>query len=352
MALPPTLPTPADVILSIRGLRVGFDTGRGRLPAVNGVDLELRRGETLAIVGESGSGKSTLAMSLIGLNLGPRTHISGSAALNGRELIGLPEGELRRTRGKDIAVIFQDALAALNPLKKVGAQIVEMLREHQEIGRAEAWVRAEQLLADVGISRPRVNARAYANQYSGGMRQRAMIAMAMANNPAVLIADEPTTALDVTIQAQVLDLLQRQQREHGTSIILITHDLGVVADVADRVAVMYAGRIVEQGSCSDVLNNPQHPYTIGLLNSTPRIDGELLDRLPAIPGSPLSGIERPSGCSFAPRCYAAVQSCTEQTPELSQRDLHAHLSACLLNSSDVDASSPDVELSHTAGGIR
>jgi peptide/nickel transport system ATP-binding protein len=319
-------------VLEVRDLRVQFDVPGGRLPAVDGVDLTLHRGEVLALVGESGSGKSALSMSLVGLNRGPRTHISGAATFKGSDLIAASERELRGVRGKDIAVVFQDALAALNPLHRAGAQVSEMIRAHRDMTRGQAMDRAVELLGEVGIAGPDRTARAYPHQLSGGMRQRVMIAMGLANDPAVLIADEPTTALDVTIQAQVLAVLKRVQRDHGTSVLLITHDLGVVAEVADRVAVMYAGRIVEQGLREEVLFQPQHPYTMGLLGSVPPIDGPVVRRLPTIAGSPLTGLERPSGCAFAPRCPFVHDACSER-PVLRQRHGEdGHLDACVLPS--------------------
>ncbi|MFJ3895652.1 ABC transporter ATP-binding protein [Streptomyces sp. NPDC090083] len=330
-------PDPADAhepgeeaVLTVRDLRVGFDVPAGRLPAVAGVDLTLRRGEILALVGESGSGKSALAMSMVGLNRGPRTHISGEVKFAGRDLAAATERELRAVRGKDIAVVFQDALAALNPLHRVGDQVVEMMRAHRPVSRRQGRERAVELLDEVGIASPRSNARALPHQMSGGMRQRVMIAMGLANDPAVLIADEPTTALDVTIQAQVLSVLRRARAEHGTSVLLITHDLGVVAEVADRVAVMYAGRIVEQGTRGEVLRNPQHPYTVGLLGSVPPIDGPVLDRLPAIPGQPVTGVERPAGCAFAARCAHAGPDCADQPALRARHGGPRHLDACVL----------------------
>ena len=318
-------------LLEIRDLRVEFDVPAGRLPAVAGVDLDLAAGEMLALVGESGSGKSALAMSLVGLNRGPRTHISGAARFGDRDLIAASERDLRGVRGRDVAVVFQDALAALNPTQRIGAQVAEMVRTHRRVSRREAAARAERLLGEVGIANPAQAARAYPHQLSGGMRQRVMIAIGLANDPAVLIADEPTTALDVTIQAQVLRLLQRLRAEHGTAIILITHDLGVVAEVADRVAVMYAGRIVEQGTRDEVLFAPRHPYTRALLDSVPRVDGPAADRLPTIAGAPLTGVSRPPGCAFAPRCALARDDCAEAVPALRARDGGGHLDACLLD---------------------
>ncbi|GAA3611309.1 ABC transporter ATP-binding protein [Kineosporia mesophila] len=320
----------SETVLSIRDLKVEFDVPSGRLPAVNGVSLDLRAGELLALVGESGSGKSALTMGLTGLNRGPRTHISGTADYRGTDLVAASRKQLQTIRGADIAVVFQDALAALNPVQRVGKQVAEMIRQHQKISRADALTKAQTLLGDVGIPNPQQSARAYPHQLSGGMRQRVMIAIALANDPGVLIADEPTTALDVTIQAQVLALLKRMQAEHGSAIVLITHDLGVVAEVADRIAVMYAGRIVEVGTRDEVLNSPQHPYTIGLLNSMPRIDGPRPRRLAAIKGSPLSGVKRPDGCAFAARCEFVHDACAER-PELAQRTAEPdHLDACFL----------------------
>nr|MDT0659492.1 ABC transporter ATP-binding protein [Micromonospora sp. DSM 115978] len=318
-------------LLEIRNLRVGFDVPGGRLPAVDGVDLTLRRGELLALVGESGSGKSALAMSIVGLNRGPRTHVSGEVHFGGSELVAASERRLREVRGRDVAVVFQDALAALNPTQRIGAQVAEMIRTHRGMPRRQAWTRAEELLAEVGIASPARAARAYPHQLSGGMRQRVMIAIGLANDPAVLIADEPTTALDVTIQAQVLRLLARLRAEHDTAVILITHDLGVVAEVADRVAVMYAGRIVEQGTRDEVLFAPRHPYTRALLDSVPKLDGPTVDRLPAIAGTPLTGIRRPPGCAFAPRCAFTHDACAASPPPLRSRYADSgHLDSCLL----------------------
>ena len=328
-------------VLEVRDLRVQFDVPGGRLPAVDGVDLTLHQGEVLALVGESGSGKSALSMSLVGLNRGSRTHISGEATFKGRDLVAASERELRGVRGKDVAVVFQDALAALNPLHRAGAQVSEMIRAHRDVTRSQASSRAVELLGEVGIAGPDRTARAYPHQLSGGMRQRVMIAMGLANDPAVLIADEPTTALDVTIQAQVLQVLERLRADHGTSIILITHDLGVVAEVADRVAVMYAGAIVEQGTREEVLFAPQHPYTMGLLASVPPVDGPIAARLPAIPGSPLTGIDRPAGCAFAPRCALAHDACGTR-PALTRRfGGPGHLDACVLDEPARAAARPE-----------
>jgi oligopeptide/dipeptide ABC transporter ATP-binding protein len=311
---------------------VEFDVPAGRLPAVVDVDLTLHRGEVLALVGESGSGKSALAMSLVGLNRGPRTHIGGEVRFDGQDLVTASERQLRDVRGQHIAVVFQDALAALNPTQTVGAQVAEMIRAHRRMPRGQVRQRVVELLRDVGIASPERTVRAYPHQLSGGMRQRVMIAIGLANDPAVLIADEPTTALDVTIQAQVLRLLQRLQADHGTTIVLITHDLGVVAEVADRVAVMYAGRIVEQGTRDQVLFDPQHPYTMALLASVPRVRGPADDRLKGIAGSPLTGVVRPPGCAFAPRCTFAHDACAVSPPPLRHRHgATGHVDACVLD---------------------
>jgi peptide/nickel transport system ATP-binding protein len=319
-----------ETILEARGLSVTFDVGGRPLKAVDGVDFALRRGEVLAVVGESGSGKSAMAMSLIGLNRGPATTIAGEVSFDGRNLVDAPESVLRRIRGEEIAMVFQDALAALNPLQRVGGQIGEMIRQHHRVSRGDAWARSEALLEDVGIPRPGEASHRYPHEFSGGMRQRVMTAIALANDPKVLIADEPTTALDVTIQAQVLALLQRLKQEHSAAIVFITHDLGVVAEIADRVVVMYAGRIVEQGTRDQVLYSPQHPYTWGLLGSVPRVDGPRAERLQAIPGTPLTGIDRPPGCPFAPRCRHAHAACAVR-PELRRRGGGpGQLDACVL----------------------
>jgi oligopeptide/dipeptide ABC transporter ATP-binding protein len=320
----------AETVLDVRGLSVSFDVGGRSLKAVDGVDFTLRRGEVLAVVGESGSGKSAMAMSLIGLNRGPATTIAGDVRFDGRNLVDVPESALRRIRGEEIAMVFQDALAALNPLQRVGGQIGEMIRQHHRVSRSDAWARSEALLADVGIPRPGEASHRYPHEFSGGMRQRVMTAIALANDPKVLIADEPTTALDVTIQAQVLALLQRLKDEHSAAIVFITHDLGVVAEIADRVIVMYAGRIVEQGTRDQVLYSPQHPYTWGLLGSMPLVDGPRAERLQAIPGTPLTGVDRPEGCPFAPRCRHAHAACATR-PELRRRGGGpGQLDACVL----------------------
>ena len=302
-------------LIDIRDLRVTFDTPRGPAEAICGVDLTLQPGEVLGIVGESGSGKSVAMMALMHL-LPPSARVAGSVRFHGRELVGAPRAEMDRLRGARIGMIFQDPLTAFNPVLTVGAQIVEALRLHDStLSRKEALARAIELLAEVSIPQPDRRAAQYPHEFSGGMRQRAMIAMAIANRPELLIADEPTTALDVTVQAQIMDVLQKLREERGIGLILITHDLGVVAGAADRIAVMYSGRIVEQGSVDDVFYASRHPYTRGLLAALPRLDGHE-GPLTAIEGTPPSLFARPRGCAFRPRCPAAIARCGEEIPPL------------------------------------
>jgi oligopeptide/dipeptide ABC transporter ATP-binding protein len=307
-------PAPAgELALSLRDFRVTFPTLSGEVQAVRGVDLDVHQGEMLAVVGESGSGKSVTFLGLMGL-LPKSARISGSARLGDTELVGAPDQVARRVRGKRIAMIFQDPLSSLNPVHKIGDQIVEMLRSHQDISKKAAASRAVELLDMVGIPQPDKRAVQYPHEFSGGMRQRVMIAMAIANDPAVLIADEPTTALDVTVQAQILELLQRIKTELRAGIVLITHDLGVVARVADRVQVMYAGRPVERGDIHPLFDHPSHPYTIGLMRSLPSSDGS---RLVPIPGAPPNMLAPPSGCAFRTRCDHATSACAGEVPVLA-----------------------------------
>jgi peptide/nickel transport system ATP-binding protein len=320
---------PDELLLEVENLAVTFDAGRRNLRAVHDVNLTLRRGEVLAIVGESGCGKSVTASTIVGLTRGPRTRIDGRILYRGRDLVAAPEGELRRVRGKEIAMVFQDALAALNPVHRVGDQVSEMVLLHSDVRRAEANRRAVRMLEEVGVANAPAAALRYPHEFSGGMRQRAMTAIALVNNPPVLIADEPTTALDVTIQAQVLDLIDRLRRDHGTAVILITHDLGVVAQFADRVAVMYAGTIVEQGTCEQLFRDPQHPYTWGLLGCVPRIDRPRQESLVSIEGAPPSITEVIEGCRFRPRCWHAHDRCVAE-PALEPRREPGHLDACFL----------------------
>jgi peptide/nickel transport system ATP-binding protein len=319
-----------EPLLALRDLRVSFRTEQGVVKAVDGLDLDLQAGEVLGVVGESGSGKSVSMLALLGLIDDPNVVVEGEALFRGRDLLKLPERELRRLRGRDAAMIFQDPMTSLNPVYTVGWQIAEQLRAHETITRRAAERRAVELLQSVGIPEPQRRARDYPHQFSGGMRQRVMIAMALSCNPSLLIADEPTTALDVTIQAQILELLDALRAEMGAAVILITHDIGVVAGLADRVMVMYAGRAVERATTLDLFDRPQHPYTWGLMGSVPRLGGVKPRRLAAIPGQPPSLISMPPGCSFAPRCAHRFDACTQQTPELAERVGANHVDACLL----------------------
>jgi len=318
-------------LLEVRNLSVSFNTEEGVVEAVAGLDLEIAAGEVLAIVGESGSGKSATALTLMGLWRDPNVRISGSARFEGADLVTAGDDELRRIRGERLAMIFQDPMSSLNPVHRVGDQIVEQIRAHREIAAAEARRRAVELLGAVGIPDAATRADSYPHEFSGGMRQRAMIAMALSLEPSLLIADEPTTALDVTIQAQIVDLLRELNRSRGLSIVLITHDIGLVAEIADRVAVMYAGRVVEQGALDEVFYDPQHPYTWGLLGSLTRIDRPRPKRLPQIPGAPPSLLAPPTGCHFRPRCPHEFGRCLE-TPALESRQSKApgHLDRCWL----------------------
>ncbi|MBX6383612.1 MAG: ABC transporter ATP-binding protein [Microbispora sp.] len=289
--------------LDVRDLRVHFPTDDGLVRAVDGVSFTVDRGETLGIVGESGSGKSVTSLAIMGLNRGRGpVHTSGEVWLDGEELIGASAESVRRLRGKKMAMIFQDPLTAMHPHYTVGHQIIEAYRIHNPVSKAVARKHAIDMLGRVGIPRPERRVDDYPHQFSGGMRQRAMIAMALSCDPELLIADEPTTALDVTVQAQILDLMRNLQEEFNSALIIITHDLGVVAELADRIMVMYAGRCIEYGTAVDVFERPEHPYTWGLLGSVPRLDRATTARLIPIQGTPPSLIQLPSGCSFHPRC--------------------------------------------------
>ncbi|HEX5366591.1 MAG TPA: ABC transporter ATP-binding protein [Acidimicrobiales bacterium] len=328
-APPPARRTGTDVLLSVRGLRAGFPTDDGVVQAVDGVSFDVARGEVLAIVGESGSGKSVTAMSVLGLQ--PTLEVTeGEIVWKGEDLLTAGEERRRAVRGKEIAMIFQDPLTALNPVHTVGRQIAEMAHIHEGLGRRPALERAVEMLDLVGIPEPRKRAAMYPHEFSGGMRQRAMIAMAITCRPDLLIADEPTTALDVTVQAQVLEVLVGIKDEIDSAIILITHDLGVVAGLADRVMVMYAGRPVEKGTTAEIFYETRHPYTLGLLASLPRLDDVGDEALVPIVGSPPSLIRKPSGCAFHPRCrFARVPgSCESDDPTLRLVAGDAHLAAC------------------------
>jgi peptide/nickel transport system ATP-binding protein len=322
-------------LLEVKDLRVHFDTDDGVVKAVDGVNFSLDPGQTLGIVGESGSGKSVTNMAIMGLARGGR--VSGEVLFEGRDLLKLHTNELRDIRGKKIAMIFQDPLSSLHPYYKVGSQIAEMILAHEKVSKKEARDRTIELLRLVGIPRPERRVDDYPHQFSGGMRQRAMIAMALALDPAVLIADEPTTALDVTVQAQVLDLVERLQEEFGTAIVIITHDLGVVADMADDVLVMYAGRPVEVADRRTTYYGPHMPYTWGLLQSLPPVAAEHTgEQLRPIRGQPPSLINLPKGCSFNPRCPYVMEVCTRVEPELlpANPEVPSHLSACHLSLED------------------
>ena len=321
----------AEKLLEVNGLKVRFTTEDGVVRAVDGVDFELERGKVLGIVGESGSGKSVTAMTLLGLTRDKNTRFEGEVLYRDQDLLKLPESRLREVRGNEIAMIFQDPMTSLNPVYTVGDQIVEAITTHEQASKSEAKRRAVELLRQVGIPNPQVRVDDYPHQFSGGMRQRAMIAMALSCNPDVLIADEPTTALDVTIQAQILELLDRLRADFDSAVILITHDLGVVAEVADEIIVMYAGRVVERGSKRDVFYDPQHPYTWGLLGSIPRLDRPKPKKLHSIEGTPPSLINLPRGCKFRPRCPHAFEKCQEE-PELKNRvEARGHLDRCWLS---------------------
>jgi oligopeptide/dipeptide ABC transporter ATP-binding protein len=321
----------AERLLEVKGLKVRFTTEDGVVRAVDDVSFELDRGKVLGVVGESGSGKSVTAMTILGLTRDKNTAFEGEVLYRDENLLALPEARLREVRGNEIAMIFQDPMTSLNPVYTVGDQIVEAITTHEQASKQEAKRRAVELLRQVGIPNPQERVDDYPHQFSGGMRQRAMIAMALSCNPDVLIADEPTTALDVTIQAQILELLDRLRADFDSAVILITHDLGVVAEVADEIAVMYAGRIVERASKRQLFYDPQHPYTWGLLGSIPRLDRPKPKKLASIEGMPPSLINLPQGCKFRPRCPHAFDKCIEE-PELANHvEQRGHLDRCWLS---------------------
>jgi peptide/nickel transport system ATP-binding protein len=327
-----------DALLEVEDLRVHFRTQDGLVKAVDGVSYSLERGRTLGIVGESGSGKSVTSLAVMGLHHGSSAQISGHIRLDGEELVGAPPARVRELRGDKMAMIFQDPLSSLHPYFSVGSQIVEAYRvHHPDATKKQARQRAVDMLGRVGIPEPSARVDDYPHQFSGGMRQRVMIAMALCNDPELLIADEPTTALDVTVQAQILDLIHDLQSEFGSAVVMITHDLGVVAELSDDILVMYAGRVAEYGSAADIFGQPGHPYTWGLLASMPRMDRERLARLVPIPGTPPSLIRVPSGCPFHPRCrYGHLNGGRSETevPELRATEETGHLVACHLTAAE------------------
>jgi len=318
-------------LLEVKDLKTHFRTDDGIVKAVDGVSFEVEKGKTLGIVGESGSGKSVTCLTIMGLNPRRNTITSGEALFNGQDLITMSQRRLRQIRGNDIAMIFQDPMTSLNPVHTVGRQLVEAILLHRDVSKKAARARALELLKAVGIPRPERRIDDYPHQFSGGMRQRVMIAMALVNDPDLLIADEPTTALDVTTQAQILHLMNRLQREFGSAIIMITHDLGVVAETADDVVVMYAAEVVEQAPVDEIFNRPRMPYTWGLLGSLPRLDTDV-ERLVQIPGQPPSLLRPPPGCRFHPRCPYVMSICrTEDPPLLPVPGIDNHFAACHLD---------------------
>jgi peptide/nickel transport system ATP-binding protein len=328
----------SEPFLTVENLTVQFPTADGLVQAVTDMSYSLRMGETLGIVGESGSGKSVSSMAVLGLHDVKRSRMTGSIRVGGREIIGASEKSMRRIRGNDVAMIFQDPLTALHPFYTVGRQITEAYRLHNKVSKGVARKRAIEMLDRVGIPQPERRVSDYPHQFSGGMRQRAMIAMSLVNNPKLLIADEPTTALDVTVQAQILDLIQDLQREFGSAVVMITHDLGVIAEIADEVLVMYAGRCVEKGPCKQILTHPEMPYTWGLLGSIADVAGDVSKPLVPIPGTPPSLLNPPSGCSFHPRCPHTDKvpsgRCSSELPELRQGKFQGHLLRCHLSDPD------------------
>jgi oligopeptide/dipeptide ABC transporter ATP-binding protein len=324
----------AEPLLEVTDLKVSFRTEDGLVRAVDGISFKVDEGEVVGIVGESGSGKSVTMLSVMRLITDPNVIYEGEIVYKGRNLMGVSQDAMREVRGEEIAMIFQDPMTSLNPVYTVGWQIEEQLNEHYDLKKAQARSRAIGLLAQVGIPKPEERVDDFPHQFSGGMRQRVMIALALSCNPDLLIADEPTTALDVTIQAQILELIKKLKSDFGSAVVLITHDLGVVADIADRILVMYAGRIVEEGDKEQIFYDPQHPYTWGLLGSIARLDRPKPRRLTAIPGQPPSLINRPQGCSFRPRCPQAFDRCRAEDPALTAKVGGGHLDACHLSVED------------------
>ncbi|WP_042225386.1 ABC transporter ATP-binding protein [Oceanobacillus manasiensis] len=336
-------------MLEVKNLKTQIDTSEGIVQAVDGVSFTVRAGETLGIVGESGSGKSVLANSIMQLNPNPPTfYPEGEILFEGSNLLKLSEKQLRKIRGNEIGMIFQDPMSSLNPVFKVGAQLVEAILTHQKMSRKNAKARAIELLKDVGIPDAESRMDDYPHHFSGGMRQRVLIAIALAGNPKLLIADEPTTALDVTIQAQILELMKGIQEKYGTAIILISHDLGVISQMAEKVLVMYSGRIVEKGSVNDIFYRTSMPYTWSLLRSLPRLDGVAHERLISIEGQPPNLVSPPKGCNFHPRCPFATEKCLEIDPELMPRK-EGHWVACILTEQEFEAEKERLESADREG---
>jgi peptide/nickel transport system ATP-binding protein/oligopeptide transport system ATP-binding protein len=321
----------AEPLLDVKDLKVRFATEDGIVQAVSGISFDLEPGKVLGIVGESGSGKSVTAMTIMGLTRGVNAKFEGEVLYKGADLLHVSDSGMQEYRGNEIGMIFQDPMTSLNPVYKIGSQIAEAIQAHEKIDKRGARARSVELLRQVGIPNPESRVDDYPHQFSGGMRQRAMIAMALSCNPSILIADEPTTALDVTIQAQIVELIGRLKDDFNSAVIFITHDLGVIAEIADEIIVMYAGRVVEQGSTRDVFYDPQMPYTWGLLGSIPRLDRPRVERLHTIEGTPPSLINLPKGCKFRPRCPHAFDKCMEE-PQLESRvEAPEHLDRCWLD---------------------
>ena len=321
-------------LLQVKDLEVSFFTNAGEVKAVRKISYDLKFGEVIGIVGESGSGKSVSSYALMGIIPEPGKVIGGDIIFDGEKILEKTEGDLQKIRGKDVGMIFQDPMTSLNPVFTVGHQIEESLKRHTELNKTQRTERIVELLKLVGINQPEKRVKQYPHELSGGMRQRIMIAMSLACNPKLLIADEPTTALDVTIQAQIIELLKELKEKINMSIIFITHDLGVVADICDKIAVMYAGTVVERGSVEEIFYKPQHPYTKGLLKSIPRVDSDEHERLIPIEGNPVDLIFPPAGCAFAPRCENCMKICLENVPPVYMEN-EGHESACWLHVKDL-----------------
>jgi peptide/nickel transport system ATP-binding protein len=340
-----SMPAPSSApLLQVRDLEVHFKTHDGIVKAVDGVSFDLNQGETLGVVGESGSGKSVSFLTVMGLITRKRARIRGEIVFRGQDLLSLPPEEMRILRGGRMGMVFQDAMTSLHPFYTVGEQIAEAIRAHEKVPKRAAWSQAVDMLTKVGIPKPAERAKQYPHEFSGGMRQRAMIAMALSLNPDLLIADEPTTALDVTVQSQILELIDTLKQEFRTAVVLITHDLGVVAEHCERIQVMYAGKIVESGFTRDIYFRAHHPYTWGLLQSIPRLDSSVAELKP-IDGVPPSLIFVPPGCSFHPRCPYVMDVCKTRVPELLLED-GAHASACHLSFADKERIFRDEVLGH------